>query len=398
MPIYGNIKFLNMFSRKKNIFIVAGGTGGHIIPARCVSEELSKDYKVLFFGDKKILSYIDDKDIFKTKVISSSQIKKSLPFLLKAALKISFGIMQSVFYTALYNPKYVITFGGYATFPFLIACVIFRKKIILHEQNAHLGKVNRIFAKYAHKIALSFPETDGIKSELNHKVVFVGNPVRKEILSLNDIDYELPVVHEPELRKDNKMGYNVILKSDFTPQIVKRELFKILVIGGSGGAKIFSEILPKAFFNLKDDIKTNIVITQQCRPELTKSTFDQYRSYNLNIVIDSFFKDMPEIIKGSHLIIARSGSSSIFEFCAAKKPMILIPFAKSADDHQQKNANYLEKLGAAIVIKEEELKINEFSELVSNLIQNSTILKKMSENSSKITPKDSVSKIIQLIK
>jgi len=386
-----------MSLQKKNIFIVAGGTGGHIIPARCLGEELSKTHKVIFFGDKKISSYINKEDAFKTKIILSSQIRKSVFSLISAAIKIFVGMLQSVFYVIIHNPKYIVAFGGYSTFPTLIAGVIFKKKIILHEQNAHLGKVNRIFAKYAYKIALSFPKTDGIGKELNGKIIVVGNPVRKEILALNDLNYELPVVKHPELRKDNKMGYNVILKSDFTPQTIKRDLFRILVIGGSGGAKIFSEVLPKAFFNLKDDIKANIVITQQCRPELTKSTFEQYRSYNLNIVIDSFFKDMPAIIKESHLIIARSGSSSIFEFCAAKKPMILIPFAKSSDDHQQKNANYLEKLGAAIVVKEEELNINEFSDLLNNLIQDGSILKKMSKNSAKVTPQDAVAKMIGLI-
>ncbi|MBL6664248.1 MAG: UDP-N-acetylglucosamine--N-acetylmuramyl-(pentapeptide) pyrophosphoryl-undecaprenol N-acetylglucosamine transferase [Rickettsiales bacterium] len=386
-----------MPSLKKNIFIVAGGTGGHIIPARCVSEELSKNYTTTFFGDCKLKGYIREDDVFKSRIIMSSQISKSPAKLIKAAIKISLGIMQSLCCLLWVRPKYIIAFGGYATFPMLVASVILRKKIILHEQNSHLGKVNRIFAKYAYKIALSFPSTDGLPKTIENKTILTGNPVRKEILALNDLKYELPVIKYPEFRKDNKMGYNVILKSDFEPQKIKRDLFKILVIGGSGGAKIFSEVLPKAFFNLKDDIKANIVITQQCRPELTKSTFEQYRSYNLNIIIDSFFHDMPQIIKESHLIIARAGSSSLFEFCAAKKPMILIPFAKSADNHQQKNANYLEKEGAAIVIKEENLKINEFSDLITRLIQDSTTLKKMSHNSSYITPKDSVSKIIKIM-
>lgn len=386
-----------MSSKNKNIFIIAGGTGGHIIPARCLAEGLSKSHKVRFFGDRKIASYIKEQDKFISKFICSSQITKSPLLLLKAAIKISLGLVESFFYLLMFNPKYVVAFGGYATFPMLVVSVLFRKKIILHEQNAHLGKVNRLFAKYAHKIFLSFAQTDGIKEEFNNKLAVVGNPVRKEILALNEQEYTLPVVKYPEIRKDNKMGYNVILKSDFETQTIKRNLFKILVVGGSGGAKIFSEILPKAFFNLKDDIKANIVITQQCRPELTKSTFEQYKSYNLNIVIDSFFHDMPEIIKESHLVIARSGSSSIFEFCAAKKPMVLIPFAKSADNHQQKNANYLEQQGAAIIVKEEELNINEFSDLINNLIQDSSILTKMSQNAAKITPHDCVEKMIEFL-
>ncbi len=195
------------------------------------------------------------------------------------------------------------------------------------------------------------------------------------------------------------MGYNVILASDFVEEKPKApNLFNILVIGGSGGAKIFSEILPKAFFNFSDELKSRITVTQQCRKELSESTFNQYRSFNLNIEIQAFFTDMPEKIRDAHLIIARSGSSSIFEFCAAKRPMILVPFEKAADNHQEKNARFLEEHGAAIVITEKEFTINHINKTLQNLINNYAMLEKMSQKAASLAMMDATQNLAELFK
>ncbi len=380
------------------IFITAGGTGGHIIPARCLAAELSQNnHQVFFLGDEKYRNYIKLDDRFKSLIISSSQLEKKPTKLIIAALKISFGILQCLKNFLIHRPKYVAAFGGYATFPILIVALLTRTKIILHEQNAHLGKVNRIFAKYAYKIALSFAETSGIDDNLISKTVFVGNPVRQEILELHDVPYILPQEEKPIEKPDNRMGYNVILASDFVDETQpKKQLFNILVIGGSGGAKIFSEVLPKAFFNFSEVLISRINIVQQCRKELAESTFEQYHSFNLNIEIQAFFSDMPERIRNAHLIIARSGSSSIFEFCAAKRPMILVPFEKAADNHQEKNARFLEKHGAAIVITEKEFTINHINKTLQNLINNYAMLEKMSEKAASLAAMEATKNLAKL--
>lgn len=390
-------KIFNLMSQI--IFIASGGTGGHIIPARCLAQEISSSKTVIFLGDAKISSYVKKDDSFSTRIISSSQLKKSPIFLLKAAVKILFGILQSLGLFLRFRPKYVVAFGGYSTFPILIAAILTRTKIILHEQNAHLGKVNRIFANFAEKIALSFVKTSGISSVNISKTVFVGNPVRLEIARLYENEYSLPKYKNSEIRKDNKMGYNIVLASDFyEEESEEEETFNILVIGGSGGAKIFSEILPKAFFNLSDELKSKIKITQQCRQELVHSTFASYKSFNLNVVIDSFFEDMPSLISESHLVIARSGSSSIFEFCAAKKPMILVPFALSADNHQEKNAQYLEENHAAIVVNEKDFTINNLTDLLKRLVDNQNDLQKMSQNAAKVAVLSATKNLAELVK
>ncbi len=380
------------------IFITAGGTGGHIIPARCLAEELTtRNHQITFLGDEKYRNYIKSSDPFLSLVIQSSQLERKPLKLIKAALKIAFGICQSVVLIFKNRPHYVVAFGGYATFPVLIAALLTKTRIVLHEQNAHFGKVNRIFAKYADKIALSFPQTDGIQEQLKNKTIYVGNPVRAEILALHDKPYILPKEEKIVQKPDNRMGYNVVLASDFIEEeTIEPQLFNILVIGGSGGAKIFSEILPKAFFNFSEDLKSHVSVTQQCRKELSEETFRQYRSFNLNIEIKPFFEDMPQKIQAAHLIIARSGSSSIFEFCAAKKPMILVPFEKAADNHQEKNARYLEKHGAALVITEKDFTINHIGQTLQNLINNYAILEKMSENAGNLATISATKKLADL--
>ncbi|MSP33703.1 MAG: UDP-N-acetylglucosamine--N-acetylmuramyl-(pentapeptide) pyrophosphoryl-undecaprenol N-acetylglucosamine transferase [Rickettsiales bacterium] len=383
----------------EKIFIATGGTGGHILPARCLAAELAKNnIQTFVLADAKYCSYIKAEDQFKSIIISSSQLIKSPLALLKAALKIAFGGAQSLYYFLRHRPKYIVAFGGYATFPILLAAIITRTKIILHEQNSHLGKVNRLFASRAYKIALTFLDTSGIKNEYNAKLVTVGNPVRDEILQLHNKEYKLPV--KLELPKRDKMGYNVILASEFTDHEnhPRDQTFNILVIGGSGGAKIFSDILPKAFFNLGDKTKNTLHISQQCRRDLVEYTFDQYQMFNINITIAAFFEDMKSEIDAAHLVIARSGSSSIAEFCAAKKPMILIPFAKAADDHQMKNALIIEKSGAAVIVTEEDFTINKMSEVIKSLISNESLLKKMSINAGEIANLNATKNLVELIK
>lgn len=353
-----------------NILIVTGGTGGHIIPARTLANSLyQQNFRVIIAGDKNLKKYNKFRDKFTVKTIRSSQVKPGFKNKISAIFKITIGILVSLFLIIKFRPKKIISFGGYATFPILIAAVILRRKIIIHEQNAVLGKVNRIFAKHAIKIALSFADTE-MPEIFKSKASFTGIPIRPEILKLNDEKYQLPQKIQGKERKN--MGYSgLILASEydsFEEYFDKNEHFKILVIGGSGGAEIFSKILPSAFFNLPEEYKNNIHISQQCRKGLLKETFNIYEKYNMNIEIDSFFKDMEEKISQSHLIISRAGSGSIHEFLIAKKPMIIIPLANSADNHQLKNAEIFAKNKSAIIIEEKDFNIETIAQNIIELM------------------------------
>jgi UDP-N-acetylglucosamine--N-acetylmuramyl-(pentapeptide) pyrophosphoryl-undecaprenol N-acetylglucosamine transferase len=215
--------------------------------------------------------------------------------------------------------------------------------------------------------------------------------------------YEIPNSPSVNQTSCDRFGYDLILNSDFyqtsesEPNYKEQEFWQILVLGGSGGAKIFSDVLPQAFFNLPNNLKDKLKIVQQCRKELVESTFESYKNFNINVLVDSFFEDIPTILKQSHLVIARAGASSIFEFCASKKPMILVPFANSADHHQQKNAHYIAKNGAAIALEEKEFNINNISQILRNLLEKPEMLYKMSENSSKLATIEATDNLIKVL-
>ncbi|MCE3255092.1 MAG: murG [Rickettsiaceae bacterium] len=382
---------------KNTIIITTGGTGGHIFPAQTIADKLSKKgLNVVILGDKNYAKYHKPHYQYKFQIIGSAKINKSPLALAKSAARISYGIFQSMILLLKYQPKVVIGFGGYSTFPVLCAAVTLGKKIILHEQNAHLGKVNRIFAKFADKIALSYLQTDGL--EPGDKTVFTGNPIREEIAELQKLEYQLPDSTK-QLNIIDNLGYDLMLASQFYNynKSSSPDLFNILVIGGSGGAKIFSEILPRAFFNLRDEVKKKISITQQCRSENLHSTFEQYKSFSFNILMSEFFDDMPAKISKAHLIISRAGSSSIAEFTCSKRPMILVPFALAADNHQEKNAREIEKSGAAIVVREKDFTINNLTGIIEKLIDNPALLQKMSAASFKCSNIEAGDKLTKLI-
>lgn len=382
----------------QTIILTTGGTGGHIFPARALAEDLvNQGFEVIILGDENYSKYHKKDDKFSFKIIKSSQIRKSPIALLKAGLKIKFGALQAFLFIMQKKPQVIVSFGGYATFPVLAAAVVLNKKIILHEQNAHLGKVNRLFARYANKIALTYKKTDGIKNEFQSKAIVTGNPLREEIIALSKLEYTLPNP-TPQIPVIDNLGYDVILASEFYKKEELPETFNILVIGGSGGARIFSEILPKAFFNLSSQIKDNIFITQQCRADLVSSTLEQYKSFNLSIKVSHFFEDMAQEIFKAHLVIARSGSTSLAELTCARRPMILIPFAAAADNHQEKNANAIAEKGGAIVIKEQDFTINHAKSVLEKLISNETELKKMSDNAFKCANIEATQNLIKLIK
>ncbi len=383
----------------KRILIVTGGTGGHIFPAIALAEELSKKHKIRVFGDKNTVKYTKSRLKSPFSKILSAQIPKNKLKKLLFPFKISIGVIQSLLKIIIYRPNFIITFGGYATFPTLVAATILRKKVILHEQNAVLGKVNRIFVKFCYKIATTFENTQRIDDKYQGKIIHSGTFIRKEILDLSKKEYKLPQKIKPKIRKT--MGYQgLILASEFdeiSKPVQEKEMLNILVIGGSGGAEIFSKILPKAFFNLNEEFKNNIQIYQQCREDLSTETFQIYEKFNLNIEIDTFFQDMDSMIDKAHLIISRAGSTSIHEFLAAKKPMILVPFAKSADDHQLENAKIFAKNDAAILIKEKDFTIKKISAALDDILSKDKKLLRISQNCEKLA-QNNLNGIINLLK
>ena len=315
-------------TNNKTIIISAGGTGGHVFPAQAVAEKLHKEgYKLHFACDKRALKYCDGilNNIYKTVIISSppqqnlSSKVLNLSLLLISTLK----IMGKFCFK---RPKLIISFGGYPTLPASLCAIIFRIPLFLHEQNSVLGQINRIFLPFADKLLTSFPDTQKIKDKYIEKVILIGLPVRENLIKF--------------------------LQEHNTKARSKVKNLRILVIGGSQGAKLFSDIVPKSISNLEKSLQRRISITHQVRKEYLDDTIDIYSKTSCKSSVKVFFDNIEELYNRHDLIISRAGASSVVEVLLFQKAAILVPFAKAKDNHQLYNAKHLSK-NSKIVVKEE---------------------------------------------
>lgn len=313
-----------MTTNPLTIVLATGGTGGHIFPAEALAETLiARGHKPIVITDRRFARYSEQSDSALTRVplhyipavsFGSGLYGKLLGMAKNAAAMLKArGILSRV------QPDAVIGFGGYPSFPTMLAATG-RYPTLIHEQNALLGKANRVLAPRVDVIATSFEETSRIKTDDRHKVTVVGNPVRSAIRSLRGVPY-------PQLHSDGVM--------------------QLLVVGGSQGARVFGEVVPKAIKQLPEALRKRLRIDQQVRPEQLDELREIYSKMNVQAQLTPFFSDIPARLASAHLVIARSGASTVAELTCAARPAILVPLPRSADDHQTSNARALDDAGGA---------------------------------------------------
>lgn len=344
-----------------NIIIITGGSGGHITPAIALAEELIKrNYHITFLADQKFAQFdFSLPDGLKYYIIdSTSPFKKGLKNKLLFPYKALIGLIKSIQLIRQYNPKLVVSFGGYMSFPGLIACILLRKKYMIHEQNAILGKANKFFAKNAYIVATSFKKMYNLQENLREKLVFTGNLVRKEFIEMRNSAQE-----------------------DFNES--KDQRLNILIIGGSQGAKIFDEIMPKILSLVNRDLRSKINIIQQVREENINILQNQYQELGIKAELKNFFPHIYDLYKKSNLIIARAGASTIAEISALGKASILIPFPYAAENHQFLNAKALVYEGGAWCIEENNEMVKRISEIINKILEDFEYLKIKSESAGK---------------
>ncbi|MDD2839605.1 MAG: undecaprenyldiphospho-muramoylpentapeptide beta-N-acetylglucosaminyltransferase [Rickettsiales bacterium] len=349
---------------KPKIFLATGGSGGHIFPALSVANELTKDsFSVCVIADKVFEKYANNN--INNRIINAGKTLHSFSDI-KEIIK---GVFQSRHLIKQEKPNLVVGFGSYATLPVLIACLLTKTPFILHEQNTYIGKINKLFARYAKKVMTSYHELYGINYNDMEKIIYTGSPVRKEIQKLNNILYKYPV----------------------------EEKFNVLITGGSSGAEIFSEYLPKIFdFSHKGEQK-KIKVYHQVREEYLDQVKEYYKKINVEAIVSTFFKNMDELLEKSHLIIGRSGSGTLNETAIAGKPSILIPLKNSANNHQEINAKMFEKNGASIVVLEKNFNIKDFQKTFFDLVKNRELLESMAKNAKSIAVVDADVQIANVI-
>jgi UDP-N-acetylglucosamine--N-acetylmuramyl-(pentapeptide) pyrophosphoryl-undecaprenol N-acetylglucosamine transferase len=223
------------------------------------------------------------------------------------------------------QPAVAVGFGGYPSVPTMLAAARRRIATVLHEQNAFMGRANRLLAPRVTRIATSFPQVQGLKAADVARTGFTGNPVRPDVVKLRDLPYPAP-----------------------------NGTINILVTGGSQGARILSTVIPDALARLPGDLKSRVALMQQARPEDVERVRATHRQSGIDADVASFFHDLPARLGRAHLVIARAGASTVSELCVAGRPAILVPYAAAADDHQSFNARALGDAGAAWVMPERE--------------------------------------------
>lgn len=301
------------------IVIAAGGTGGHMFPAQALADALAERGRdIVLVTDRRGAEYggaIADTVL----TVSAGTVSgRGLPGRLMGLGQIAFGAIQAHGILRRLAPAGVVGFGGYASVPTMLAATRIGLPTVIHEQNAVLGRANRLMAPRVRAIAAAFAETAQLCPADRAKAEHTGNPVRAAIAALAERPYPAPERGGP---------------------------LSLLVIGGSQGAVVMSEVVPAALAALPEELRARLEVVQQCRADDLDETRETYRAAGIAAELAAFFDDLPARLAKAQLVIARAGASTVAELTSAGRPAILVPYPSAADDHQSANARAIELAG-----------------------------------------------------
>jgi UDP-N-acetylglucosamine--N-acetylmuramyl-(pentapeptide) pyrophosphoryl-undecaprenol N-acetylglucosamine transferase len=304
------------------VLVAAGGTGGHLFPAEAVALALSKrGVTVDLVTDERATRYGDFPGRT-THIVPSATFAGPNPFrLAAAAIKLCRGAITSLRLMNRLRPAAVVGFGGYPTLPPLFAATTRKIPAVIHEANGVLGRANRLLGHRVQAIATGFPGLLAHDSQLGPKVTHTGNPIRP-----------------------------AVVEAAKTPYPDASASLRILVFGGSQGARVMADVAPAAIELVPMALRARLSVTQQARDEDIARVRSAYERFGLAVEIEPFFRDLPARIAASHLVISRSGASTVAELAAIGRPAILVPLPHALDQDQRANAAMLERAGGAILM------------------------------------------------
>lgn len=353
------------------ILLSAGGTGGHMFPAASLAQDLvSRGYRVEIVTDTRGKKFSNIFNGLPIHVVSAGTFGKGIMGKIKGVAALGIGLLQARGLIDKLRPSLVVGFGGYPSVPAVHAAQKKRIPTIIHEQNAILGKANAYLAPKTDRIALSMPLTDGMDESDAVRAIFTGNPVRDEISALYNKPY-------PNLQTDGTL--------------------KILVLGGSLGAGVFSDILPEAFAKLANPYKARLDITQQCREEDIEKTRAVYDRAGIKANLATFFDNVPELLANAHLVIARSGASTVAEVTVAGRPAIFVPYPFHKDQQQKINADTVADAGGAWVMTQDGFTEDALLSRIENFLQNPEVLFRAAEASRSCAKPDAARRLGNLV-
>jgi UDP-N-acetylglucosamine--N-acetylmuramyl-(pentapeptide) pyrophosphoryl-undecaprenol N-acetylglucosamine transferase len=333
-----------MSSVSRHYVLAAGGTGGHLIPAFALATELeARGHHVALITDDRGSRLPGKPDTLVSHVLPAGRFGKNplkWPQALEAVLE---GKRMALRLFESFQPSAVIGFGGYPALPALWAATSAKVPSVIHEQNAVLGRVNRLLAKRVDAIATSYRDVDRLSPKLAHKVHLVGNPVRVEVLALRDLPF---------------------------PAFTEDGLLRVLVTGGSQGASVLSAVVPDGLAMLPPALRSRLQVTQQCRAEDIEAVRARYAGHEIPAELGTYFEDMASRLADSHLFIGRAGASTIAELTAVGRPAILVPLPIATDDHQAANTREVTALGGARMIRQDRFTPVELAKQIQAIAMN----------------------------
>ena len=311
------------------VLLCAGGTGGHLFPAEALAHALKPlGVRVGLVTDERALAYAKDFPADEVHGVASATFGSRSPVAMaRSAFQLAKGFAQSLWLIQRRKPAVLVGFGGYPTLPPAIAASVLGTKLVLHEQNGVIGRANRALAGRATMIATGFPLVRGIKPEWRSKMLHVGNPVRPAVRAASAIPYP-----------DTTPGFR----------------FSLLVFGGSQGARVMSDVVPAALAALPAEARARLHVVQQARPEDVARVEAIYEAADIAAEVAPFFKDLPQRMAAAHLVVARSGASTIAELGVIGRPALLVPLPHSLDGDQAANATQFAACGAATLVPQSE--------------------------------------------
>jgi UDP-N-acetylglucosamine--N-acetylmuramyl-(pentapeptide) pyrophosphoryl-undecaprenol N-acetylglucosamine transferase len=350
--------------------IAAGGTGGHLFPAQALAEALiRRGWRVALATDERVGSLSGAFPAETHIVLSSATLRRGDPLSLpKAAVAILRGVLQARSAMRLMAPSVVIGFGGYPSLPALIGAVTQGRRTLIHEQNAVSGRANRLLAPFVTAIACAFPRLLKASDRTRVRAVVVGNPVRPEIAALAAVSYEPPL-----------------------------DEIRLLVTGGSQGARLLSELTPAAIARLPEALRVRLRVEQQARPESLAGARGVYAEAMVQAEVAPFLRDMAGRLERAHLVIGRAGASTVSEIAVAGRPSILVPLRIALDDDQGQNAQALADVGAAVVLNEEGLDLHGMTAVLETLLSDPSKLTAMAAAARTVAKPDAAERLADLV-
>ncbi len=312
-----------MASSMRKLLLAAGGTGGHMFPAQALAETLkAQGWEIAMMTDVRGKAHAGNIPADPVIEVQAASISPRKPIAaVKGVLKLIKGTTQAKRFIKDWQADIVVGFGGYPAFPAMRAAQSLGVPRIIHEQNAVLGRVNRIFAKSANHVVSGFEQLERLPKGANH--ICLGNPMRAQIIEAVPPKYITP-----------------------------SDKINLLIVGGSLGAKIISETLPAAIAMLPQTLRAKLHVVQQTRPEYQDTARDIYKAAGVSAICETFFANIETHLAAAHYVVGRAGAGSVSEIAVMGKPSLLVPLAIAMDDHQTANARSLERRDAADILTE----------------------------------------------